>query len=213
MQAESSFADTFAAALRSGDCTVIGLHPEPTVVPVGEWTAPAGPLDLAILDLCDGPTLDIGCGPGRMATALAERGQIVLGIDVVAEAVQQTNRRGASALLRDVFANVPAEGRWSTVLLADGNVGIGGDPVALLVRVAQLLAPVGSVVVDLAEPGIPARVVWASLASGSTRSRPFRWAVVGVDDIADLAARAGLTVRTVECLGSRWYAVLGKGRR
>ena len=127
MQAESSFADTFAAALRSGDCTVIGLHPEPTVVPVGEWTAPAGPLDLAILDLCDGPTLDIGCGPGRMATALAERGQIVLGIDVVAEAVQQTNRRGAAALLRDVFANVPAEGRWSTVLLADGNLKEDGS--------------------------------------------------------------------------------------
>ena len=41
-------------------------------------------------------------------------------------------RRGGAALRRDVFAPLPGEGRWYTALLADGNVGIGGDPVALL---------------------------------------------------------------------------------
>ena len=32
-------------------------------------------------------------------------------------------------LRRDLFAPLPGEGRWHHVLLADGNIGIGGDPV------------------------------------------------------------------------------------
>ena len=35
-----------------------------------------------------------------------------------------------------MFEPLPGEGRWGTVLLLDGNVGIGGDPVALLERAA-----------------------------------------------------------------------------
>ena len=33
---------------------------------------------------------------------------------------------------RDLFGALPGEGTWSHVLLADGNIGIGGDPVTLL---------------------------------------------------------------------------------
>ena len=121
-------------------------------VPADAWT---GSLDgdQAVLDLCTGPTLDVGCGPGRMTQLLAERGEIVLGIDVVPEAVWQTRDRGVAAILRDVFERVPAEGRWETVLLAGGNLGIGGDPVRLLRRIAQLLAPGGRVVADVGLPG------------------------------------------------------------
>ena len=49
--------------------------------------------------------------------------------------------RGVAALLRDVFDPVPGEGRWETALLADGNIGIGGDPVALLERVRHAGRP------------------------------------------------------------------------
>ena len=41
---------------------------------------------------------------------------------------------------RDVFARVPGEGRWVRMLVADGNVGIGGDPAMLLARTARLLS-------------------------------------------------------------------------
>ena len=51
-------------------------------------------------------------------------------------------------LRRDVFARVPGEGRWSHVLLADGNIGIGGDPLRLLERAAGLLAAGGTVLVE-----------------------------------------------------------------
>lgn len=83
----------------------------------------------------------------------------VLGIDVVPEAVALTRERGASALVRDVFAPVPGEGWWDTALLANGNIGIGGDPVTLLRRVHALLLPGGRAVVEVARPGVGMRMV------------------------------------------------------
>ena len=44
---------------------------------------------------------------------------------------------------------MPGAGRYAGALLLDGNIGIGGDPVALLRRVARLLAPGGAVVVEV----------------------------------------------------------------
>lgn len=207
-----SFRDTFAEALRGNPFHVVGVHDEPTPLPARRWAQPADVDDLAILGLCDGPTLDVGCGPGRMSAALAEAGQVVLGIDVVDEAVRQTRRRGAPALQRDVFAALPAEGRWQVALLADGNVGIGGDPVALLVRVGALLVDDGLIVVEVAEPGLESRTMWAALVSPGSRSKPFRWAVVGVDDIRAVAREAGLRVAGIHRFGSRWCATLRPAR-
>ena len=161
-----------------------------------------------MLDHCEGPTLDVGCGPGRLTVALAERGQVALGIDVVHEAVGQTRARGAAALRRDIFGAVPGEGRWQTALLADGNVGIGGDPVALLRRIRRLLLPGGRVVVEVAPPGVTTQSVLATLECDGLRSRPFRWSVVGVDGIAGVATSAGLTLRDRQPHGARWSAVL-----
>ena len=208
VRAIASFRETFAEALRGDPFHVVGLHDEPTPLPADRWSGSADADDLAMLELCDGPTLDIGCGPGRMSAALAEAGQVVLGIDVVGEAVMQTRRRGAPALLRDVFMDLPGEGRWQAALLADGNVGIGGDPVVLLRRVASLLVPAGQIVVELAGPGLEARTVWAELVSPGRRSKPFRWAVVGVDDVGAVANDAGLRIAALHRFGSRWCGVL-----
>lgn len=204
----ASFRETFADALRGRTFHVVGLHDEPTPLPATRWAQPADDDDLAILDLCEGPTLDVGCGPGRMSEALAASGQIVLGLDIVAEAVRQTRQRGAAALVGDVFGSLPAEGRWGTALLADGNVGIGGDPVALLRRLRTVLAPEGKVVIELEHPGTALREMWVELVSPGTRSKPFKWAVVGVDDIDALAARVGLEATQIHRFGHRWCAVL-----
>jgi len=109
--------------------------------------------DKSILDRCAGPTLDIGSGPGRLTVALAERGIPALGIDITPYAVGLARSSGALVMLRDVFDRVPGTGRWGTVLLADGNIGIGGDPAALLRRVGELLAPNGRALVELDPPG------------------------------------------------------------
>jgi SAM-dependent methyltransferase len=177
---------------------------------VMRWTTAADDSDRALLDACVGPTLDVGCGPGRMTSGLAERGTVALGIDVVAEAVAQTRARGATALRRDVFADVPGHGRWRTVLLADGNIGIGGDPLRLLRRACELLAPGGRVVVDLAAPGRRDVVRRCRLSSDGRVSHTFLWAVAGVDAIADLAAAAGLSLVHTSEHDGRWFAVLGK---
>lgn len=205
---ELPFSTVFSYALQGHPCAVFGVADVPEHLPVEAWTRPADEHDHAILDHCHGPTLDIGCGPGRMTAALVQRGVVALGIDVVEEAVGQTLGRGGAALQRDVYDDLPGEGRWGSVLLADGNVGIGGAPVDLLIRVRELLAPRGRVVVEVAPPGVPAHTSWATIEAAGVRSRPFRWSVVGVDDVGAIAGEAGLRVTETSRHGERWCVVL-----
>jgi SAM-dependent methyltransferase len=156
------------------------------------------PGDQSMLDRCAGPTLDIGSGPGRLTLALAERGIPALGIDITPRAVGKARSNGALVMLRDVFDRVPGTGRWATVLLADGNIGIGGDPVALLRRVGELLAPDGRALVELDPPGEPPQL------PDDTR------AYVGADQIAELAAAAGLRSVATWSAGDRWFAALNQ---
>jgi SAM-dependent methyltransferase len=108
---------------------------------VERWCAPPDEADGTLLARCRGSVLDIGCGPGRLVAGAARAGEPVLGVDVSPAAVARTKGTGAPVLCRSVFDRLPGEGRWGTALLADGNIGIGGDPGALLHRVRQLLAP------------------------------------------------------------------------
>jgi SAM-dependent methyltransferase len=204
-----SFSEVFAEALRGRPCHVLGVHDDPLVLPVQTWRRDADAADLALLAHCAGHTLDLGCGPGRLTAALAGLGHVALGVDVVREAVEQTVARGATALRRDVFDRLPGEGRWETVLLADGNIGIGGDPPALLRRARELVGERGRAVVELAPPGVRHWSGWATLECTGLRSAPFRWATVGTDDIEVLAAGSGFGRVRVHRLGElRWCAVL-----
>ena len=204
----ASFSEVFAEALRGRPCLVAGLGDHPEELPVHRWRRGADADDLELLEHCTGHTLDLGCGPGRLTAALASLGHVTLGIDVVPEAVDQTQARGASALRRDVFDRLPGEGRWHTVLLADGNVGIGGDPLTLLRRARQLVVAHGRVVVELAGPGVAPASRWAVLECDGVRSAPFRWATVGTDDIREVAVAAGFSRVGVHPVGDRWCAVL-----
>jgi SAM-dependent methyltransferase len=178
-----------------------------TRLAVDDWLD-STPGDASILDRCHGPTLDVGSGPGRLTVALAERGVPALGIDITPYAVQMARSAGALALLRDVFDQVPGTGRWVTVLLADGNIGIGGDPVALLRRVAELLIPGGEAIVEVRPPGAALRKEQVRLRHADTVSPWFPWAYVGADQITDLAASAGLTTAESWEAEGRWFAAL-----
>ena len=205
---EESFSEIFGRALRGFPCWVIGLSDGPVELPVHTWRQKADGADHALLAHCHGRTLDIGCGPGRLTAALAARGHEVLGIDVVHEAVGQTRDRGVSALRADVFEQLPGEGRWETALLADGNLGIGGDPETLLWRTRELLDRGGRAVVEIEGPGVPRSTEWAVLECDDLRSRPFRWSTVGADDIREVAMLAGFARVGVHAVGERWCAVL-----
>lgn len=104
--------------------------------------------DQAVLGLCSGPTIDLGCGPGRFVVDRVRRGVPALGIDQSATAIDLARRNGAPALRRDVFSPLPGMGRWNTVLLADGNVGLGGDPRRVLRRAGELMRAGGRCVAE-----------------------------------------------------------------
>ena len=143
-----------------------------------------------------------------MTEALALAGHAVLGIDVVPEAVRQTRTRGVQALRRSVFDPLPAEGRWETALLADGNIGIGGDPVALLERARELVSPGGRVVVDVALSGTGVITRHVMLETSHGRSGEFPWTAVGADAIEAVARAAGLGRTTQHRYGDRRWAVI-----
>lgn len=166
--------------------------------------------DLGLLTRCGGPTLDIGCGPGRLVAGLAAAGISALGIDVSPTAVRLARRRGAHAVRADVFGAVPGEGVWRHALLADGNIGIGGDPRRLLRRCADLVHPGGTILVEADPPGICGWAGAAVLHDGERASAPFPWAFVGADELAPLAATCGLAVTETWSEEGRWFACLAR---
>lgn len=178
-----------------------------TLLPVDNWLH-IRPGDASIVERCEGATLDVGSGPGRLTVALAERGIPALGIDVTPYAVEIARTAGALTLLRDVFGRVPGAGRWMTVLLADGNIGIGGDPAALLRRVGELLTPLGQALVEVQPPGTQLRREQVRLCHGDRTSAWFPWAYVSVDQIAEVAEDAGLSMAEVWTTDGRWFSAL-----
>ncbi|MFE9657586.1 class I SAM-dependent methyltransferase [Micromonospora sp. NPDC006431] len=207
--------DVFAAALEAqpGAHWLVQDDGRRSVLPVRRWHGPPEPATAAVVARCAGPTLDIGCGPGRLTLALARAGHAAVGVDVSAHAVRLTRARGAVALHRDVFGPLPGEGRWAHVLLIDGNIGIGGDPILLLGRCRELIRAGGSVVVELEPPGPGLWRGQARLASRSPqgkvcRSGAFRWARLDTVAVHDTAHAAGLAVRDTFEVGRRWFGEL-----
>lgn len=121
--------------------------------------------DEAVTQMCTGPTIELGCGPGRLVARLIQRGIPALGIDRSATAIQLAGRGGAPALLGDVFEELPGTGLWQTVLLVDGNVGLGGDPLRILARAFELLARGGRCIAEFEAETIGIRSRWVRLES------------------------------------------------
>jgi SAM-dependent methyltransferase len=176
---------------------------EPLNMP--RWRGPADPADHTVLRRCTGPVLDLGCGPGRLVTALSAMGIPALGVDLAGAAVQLTRERGAAALHRDLFARLPGERRWPTVLLLDGNIGIGADPVRLLARVERLLAHDGCLLVEADPDDRDDRVSVRFAYRGRPVGPLFRWAHVG---LSGLATAGPLRVVDAWCAAGRVFAVL-----
>ncbi len=164
--------------------------------------------DEAVTQMCTGPTIELGCGPGRLVARLIQRGVPALGIDRSAAAIRLAGRGGAPALLGDVFEPLPWTGSWHTVLLVDGNVGLGGDPRRILGRAVELLARGGRCVAEFDAEAIGIRERWVRLESAGGIGPWFRWASVGMDSAGALAAQVGLTLTEVRLIGSRVIASL-----
>ena len=180
-------------------------------LPVRQWLGNGGAdqaFDDALVARCVGPTIELGCGPGRLVSALCRRGIPAIGIDQSPTAIRLAWRRGAPALLGDVFGPIPGAGYWHTVLVADGSIGLGGDPRRLLGRSAALLHPDGRCVVEFDSAATGIRIDRMRLESVRESGPWFRWASVGLDSAAQLAEQAGLALGAVHRVGARALAIL-----
>lgn len=173
------------------------------------WHQAATPAECDLLSRLRGPVLDIGCGPGRLVGELAGRGKVVLGVDPAPSAVHHAVQRGWPVLQRSVFQPLPGEGRWASILLIDGNIGIGGDPVRLLARCAQLLHPRGVIVAEVEPPSRVSRSCLARLERDGEASPWFPWAVLGADCVREVAGSAHLEVQSLDRTDEdRWFVHL-----
>lgn len=207
--AEMTTAEALDAAFAGQPCELVSANGTSRSLPTDRWTGHASAIDVALfVSRCTGPTLDVGCGPGRLSGALWDRDVKVLGVDISPEAVRQTRQRGAPALCLDIFAAAPGPQLWEHVLLADGNIGLGGRPEALLRLVARLLGAHGTVLVELAATGAVAIHKDVRLRVGERDSPPFDWATVGVDAIEDVATAADLAVVDLVSMAGRHVATL-----
>jgi SAM-dependent methyltransferase len=177
---------------------------------VGRWMGTPDAHEERVLARALPPVLDVGCGPARHTMALLRRGVGALGLDESAAFVGLATRRGAPVLQGSVFDPVPGTGRWGSVLLLDGNIGIGGDPHRLLRRVRALLRPGGRALVELdsTESALHRLVVHVTgIPVGAPEGR-FAWATVGPRAVSSLARAAGFHQPELWRDGRRWFASL-----
>lgn len=176
---------------------------------VARWRAAADGVDLRLVARVAGPLLDVGCGPGRMVRAARGLGLDAWGLDISAAAVEHARERGIPVLLGSVFHRLPAERRWRTVLLIDGNIGIGGDVPHLLRRCRRLLSRDGAVVVELHGDDDRDHRFDGSLVDAAGReSELFPWAEIGLSALVPQAETAGLQVTQDWVDGGRVFCTL-----
>lgn len=175
---------------------------------VEHWSSPATGAEIELLAGLSGPVLDLGCGPARLVVALAERGTPALGVDASPSAATHGTNRGATVLCRSLFDPLPGEGRWHSILLFDGNIGIGGDPVRLLERVGSLMAPDGIALVEADPPGSTTNLTEARVDAHGVLGPWFPWAWVAADRLDEFAASAGLALSGWLRPDGRWVARL-----
>jgi hypothetical protein len=133
---------------------------------------------------------------------------VALGLDASPTAVGIATARGANAILGDVFTHTIDAGAWQTVLLLDGNVGIGGDPVALLRRISELMAEDAAVIVETDGPGRGLQCGSVRLEDDDAVSVWFPWARVGEDAIETISGVAGLRIAERWNDDGRWFVEL-----
>jgi SAM-dependent methyltransferase len=177
---------------------------------VTRWLREPDDADETLLARCTGPTLDVGCGPGRLVAELARRGVPSLGVDVAQAAVAIARSCGATVLRRSVFDRVPGAGRWRVALLADGNIGIGGNPTALLARLGELLGRGGTALVEV-DAGEHLDEFTASVrcADGNTVAS-FPWARLGALPLIDLAVPLGFRATEQWSASDRHFVALAR---
>jgi len=127
-------------------------------VSVGTETYFAEPSDQQreVVDRAAGRVLDVGCGAGRFALYLQERGHEVVGIDVSPLAIEVCRRRGLrDARLLSVEEVDASLGGFDTILMLGHNLALLGSARGakrILKRLHKVTAPGGRLIGDVLDP-------------------------------------------------------------
>lgn len=133
-----------------------------------------------------GPVLELGVGTGRLATPLADRGLVVVGLDASAAMLASCPRRAdrpGGATIHPILADMralpfgPGPAPFGSVLIAFNtlfNLAEADDQATLLADLARLVRPGGSVVVEMLDV--------AALLDGPDRSIGLRRPVTDLQD-------------------------------
>ena len=132
-----------------------------------------------------GPILDVGCGTGWLAAALAAHGA-VLGVDTSEEAVAQARRRFPSLDFRKVEEAAPLDEALYALVVCSEVIEHVADQRGLMARLARAAAPGGHVVVTT--PNLKVRPYWEALDPPKQPREDW----LGRKDLVSLARDAGL---------------------
>ena len=194
----------------AGALHAIGEDGSRRPLPLSRWLGTPDAAEETVLERAVGPVLDIGCGVGRHVIALRRRGVRAVGVEISAVATAIARERGAEVIQASAFEH-PTTSEWKTVLLLDGNIGIGGDATRLLRRSAALLVAGGTVLVELEAPASAPRAQRVRLEGARAASSWIPWHFVGCEEIDRLSAASGFVSVDRWRAGDRWFAELRSG--
>jgi SAM-dependent methyltransferase len=173
------------------------------------YFAPVTAHERALLDLVEGPVLDVGCGPARHARLLQARGLTAIGLDRSRLALGVARSLGLRHWLQAdaLLGRLPAV---RTALLLDGNLGLAGTPAGarlLLRRLAGACGPGGRLLVGGRAPHDGRLRPLVVRDEYQDRVGPWRpWLQADLPAVADLGAPAGWRLERAVAAGSRYWA-------
>ncbi|MEX0984766.1 MAG: class I SAM-dependent methyltransferase [Actinomycetota bacterium] len=191
------------------------------------------PIEREAFQALRGRVLDVGCGGGRVALALQERGQEVVAIDVSPGVLQVCRERGVRDVELRSVTQISRIGPFDSVALFGNNLGLLADrrrAVWILRRLRGVLTPGGCVVASNRDPYAtddPLHLAYHSRnrargrMSGQVRLRVrykhqatpwFDYLFLSLDEVRSITADAGWAVREVIAGPGPEYAVVLESR-
>jgi SAM-dependent methyltransferase len=179
-----------------------------------------------------GRVLDIGCGAGRMALLLQERGHEVVAIDISPLALEVSRLRGVrDCRLMDVRNMDFPKATFDTVVMYGNNFGIGGgveETRAILHDLYRITKQDGRVIASTRNPletdnlahfayhqrnrerEQPPGLVEIRIIFGGKSSEWFRLLMLGRDELTELLEPTAWRVKRLYNSGANYFFVLEK---
>jgi ubiquinone/menaquinone biosynthesis C-methylase UbiE len=145
--------------------------------------------------------LDVACGPGILACALAERARHVVGIDITPAMIEQASARQKGAGLSNLewhvgdAAALPFEDGAFDVVTTRYSFHHMPQPAAAMAEMKRVCRPGGRIVVIDATPAAAAQAAYDRM---ETRRDPSHTSALTLDEIRGIGASTGLMEVLVE---------------